>query len=177
MLEQFKTGMLILACACFLQFNTVACDPKGTVGHTNEWVKGKAISVKAIFTSGGRGADFNEPLVLGIRNDGSKPVHVVPIEVTGWFERAGKVKGIHTYPNFSSGLVSSTLVVRVPPSQKRDLKLDRTSSDIVLNPQEEIQIPFLGIWGPNITSFDVLERVRIAVGPDRGAEQEIFSIR
>jgi hypothetical protein len=147
-----------------------ACEqPRGIPGATDVWAKGKSISIKANFGT-------QASLLLSLRNDGTTRSRATPIQVTGWFRKAGKAKGEHAFPDFSpeSGVVSAEYHVRNPAGERPPKKIDKSSPDIILEPGEGITIT-PKFWSGDI-QFDTLERAQVVVGSDSAAERDVFLI-
>jgi len=59
-----------------------SCGPSGTKGESGVWLKGKALSVKASFTTAGA--------LVYVRNDSDHEVSISPVHIIVWGGEAGK---------------------------------------------------------------------------------------
>jgi len=146
------------------------CQSTGVEGPTSEWVRGKSLSIKAIFLASN---STGESLMLEVRNDSESDAPVLPIQATGWFKRAGKLES--TDPR-AHGLVSATLYTRKPDGGTRELKFDPRAPALVLQPGESAPLGRLLQWDGGKTAYDVLERVRIELGREEAPIHEVFTI-
>jgi hypothetical protein len=155
-------GSLILLTACG--------ESAGVSGSTDQWLKGKSLAVNVVFTNGG-------PLIK-VRNDSTREMSIVPTRVTGWFKTAGKVAAASVFGVFDKNarLVFGEFGVMGADGSTRTAKCDAQHPDLRLRPGEWVTLSG-SLWSFKTEPFDQMEQLRVAIGRDGTAEQEVFTIR
>ena len=136
--------------------------PSGVVGKGGEWIKGKALSLKATVTGKG--------VVLGFRNESAKGIDLTPFGLTVWGKKTGRqelqlsTEGSGLDPKVKvkqTGGIGMALQLSLPTGPGFTLKLD--------------PYPYGSAeWSP-LGEGDAT-KVRVVVGPEESKEQEIFTV-
>jgi hypothetical protein len=155
-------GSLVLLTACG--------ESTGVRGSTDQWLKGRSLAVNVVFTNMG-------PLIK-VRNDSTREMSIVPTRVTGWFKTAGKVAGASVFGVFDkdASLVSGEFGVTAADGSTRTARCDAEHPDLRLRPGEWVVLS-PGLWSFKTGPFDGMKQLRVAIGKDGTAEQEVFTIR
>ena len=168
-LGKAEVGMHVTPWCVALALLAASCEnPKGAMGPTGEWVKGKFLSVKVLFISP---SSVGPRLELDVRNDSNRAVSIVPMRATGWFEQAGRLESAPV-----PGLLSATFAVHTRDGATHQLKVDPRALNISLDPGETISVGILLYWDAEKVRYDQLKRTRIVLGKDGSEGQEIFTI-
>jgi hypothetical protein len=132
--------------------------PSRVTGKSGEWIRGKALSLKATFTNG--------DVVLEFRNESAKDIDLTPFRLTVWGKRTGQQElRLSTERSRSStnlkwwqtdGVVGLMLIVNAGGMKRK------------LAPHESTEWPALGTVDAN--------KIRLVVGPEESKEQEIFTV-
>lgn len=133
---------ILVAATCFC-----SCSHRTSVsGPPDQWIRAKELSVRVSFTEDRVGK-------IGIRNDSSKEVRVLPMTIRGWYKqygekeitmRSGEVETLKPGEQFS---------MTIPPFLQMDSKMPSI---------------------PGITVTDELYKLQVELGPE--SSREIFAV-
>lgn len=154
-------GSLILLTACG--------ESAGVRGSRDQWLRGTSLAVNVVFMSG-------PGVQITVRNDSTREMSIMPIRVTAWFTAAGKVDSGETFGGFDKNarILSTAFAVTAADGSTRRVQCDPEHPDLRLRPGERVK---MSGWSFGTDSFDVVKQLRVAIGRDGTAEQEVFTVK